>query len=167
VYHGTSLLSDCVQSIDAVRTEMQKPGFPSSGQKAVQAVPTGTTPTSAQTAALSGSTFTLPESLIVFSPLVGVDFVPTPPPSNDAASSPLSPLLTGAWKRGCNRPDWNLVSDGPGLTSNRMPAETITSAKKAPTCRIHPVRPHRRRGIYEKRNADQCAPAGRKPDRHC
>ncbi len=43
--------------------------------------------------------------------------------------------------------------------------ETLLPGTSGHILAIHPVRPRRRRGTHEKRNADQCPPAGGKP--HC
>lgn len=165
MYQGTFLLPGCAPLIHADSPDTQMPGISSGRREAANGFSMGTPAVMLPDITPRYSISTLPELQIVSLLFVGVDFIPGHSPWSTAFTG--RPPSPASFRPGASFPDGGNLPVCRDLIPARSGNETFFSQEHAKLCRIHPVRPRRRRGIHEKRNADQCTATGRKPDCHC
>lgn len=168
VYHGTLLTSDCSTLNFTWGTGTQESGLRLIRQTAITAIPAGTVFDCSHELASVCRTTTFPGSSIVSSSSVVV--------RSGQALAVRKLAVHGRQLAAANRlfPCSELKLTFAFLTRAGLDqigidpdCETTAPRETAIPCTMHPVRPHRRRGIHEKRNAYQCASAGRKSHRDC
>ena len=165
MYHGTLLTTDCSLPIMTESTDTQKLDLRQSWPDATRAFPRWNVSYILHRSAPPSSTNTFPGLQIVscLRIVAEPDRVSSTKEAVTTSRQSIIPVLSS--DRKFPFPLRRSAAGNPGGVEIRSVPETFASAEASTSCKIHPVRPRRRRGIHEKRNADQRSSTRRKS--HC